>query len=104
MTDEFQSGKFARQNLGFNHQTICHKLNKYVDGLTHTQGIESFWALFKRGYHGVYHFMSAKHLQKYIDESVFRFNRRPMSMAEIFAALVAGASDNPQLPYKELIA
>jgi hypothetical protein len=103
MTDEYCAYR-SLSKLGFTHQTICHKQNKYVNGVIHTQGIESFWALFKRGYHGIYHYMSGKHLQRYLDESVYRFNRRSEDMKGIFQSVVAGTSDNPQLPYKELIA
>ncbi len=41
-----------------NHQTVKHSVGEYVDGMAHTNGIESFWAMLKRGYHGVYHKMS----------------------------------------------
>ena len=44
--------------------------------MTHTNGIESFWTLLRRGYHGVHHHMRHKHLKKYIDEFATRHNRR----------------------------
>jgi transposase-like protein len=103
MTDEWR-GYNALAAVGFNHKRVKHKEGNYVTGDVHTNGIESFWALFKRGYHGIYHWMSAKHLQRYIDESVFRFNRKGQEMQEVFAELVNNAAESTKLPYKELTA
>ena len=58
------------------HTAVKHTLGQYVEGDAHTNSIESFWALFKRGYHGIYHWMSRKHLQAGVDEFVFRLNRK----------------------------
>jgi transposase-like protein len=68
----------------FNHTVINHSEGTYVIGDAHTNGIESFWALFKRGYHGVYHQMSRKHMQRYVDEFIFRFNRRGQPSLPVF--------------------
>jgi len=86
----------------FNHATVDHMAKEYVNGDCHTNGIESFWALFKRGYHGVYHQMSKKHLQRYVNEFTFRFNRRANEMQSVFSDVVTRVTEGSQLPYKTL--
>jgi transposase-like protein len=88
---------------GFIHNSVQHQTKEYVVGDCHTNGIESFWALFKRGYHGVYHHMSKKHLQRYVNEFTFRFNRRANEMQSVFSDVVARVANSTQLPYKTLI-
>jgi transposase len=61
---------------GYNHQRINHAAKVYVMGDIHTNTIEGFWSLLKRGIGGVYHSVSAKHLQMYCDEYAYRYNRR----------------------------
>lgn len=89
--------------MQFKHSTVDHAAKEYVNGDCHTNGIESFWALFKRGYHGVYHQMSRKHMQRYVNEFSFRFNRRTEAMQNVFANVVAGIANNAHLSYKTLI-
>lgn len=70
-SDEFKNYNF----LNTNRQDVINYRNKqYLRGEVHTNGIENFWSIFKRGYIGVYHWMSRKHLQKYINEFLFRYN------------------------------
>ena len=66
----------AYHNLPRLHVTVSHSIGEYVKHQAHTNGIESFWATLKRGYKGVYHKMSPKHLQRYIDEFCHRYNKR----------------------------
>ena len=61
-TDEHQS--YGRIWLNFQHSSVRHSVRQYVNGKAHTNGIESFWAMLKRGYYGTYHHMSPKHLQR----------------------------------------
>ena len=56
------------------HWTVRHSASEYVKGMAHTNGIESFWSLLKRGLHGTYHHVSVKHLGRYVDEFSFRLN------------------------------
>ena len=58
----------------FTHLTVNHSAKKFVDGMASTNGIESVWASLKRGFYGVYHSFSEKHLSLYIDEFVCRLN------------------------------
>jgi len=61
----------------YKHFTVKHSANEYVrDGHIHTNSVEGFWSLIKRGIGGVYHSVSQKYLQTYLDEYSFRYNRR----------------------------
>ena len=67
----------AYQGMPYRHETVRHSVSEYVNGQAHTNGVESFWASLKRGYHGVYHHMSVKHLPRYVGEFAGRHNDRP---------------------------
>lgn len=73
-----------------NHQTVKHSVGEYVDGMAHTNGIESFWSLLKCGYKGTYHKMSAKHLQRYVNEFSGRHNVRSRDTLEQMASIARG--------------
>jgi len=62
--------------LGYQHETVNHGAGQYVIGDAHTNTIEGFWSLTKRGISGVYHAVSPKYLQSYVDEYSFRYNHR----------------------------
>jgi transposase-like protein len=67
------------------HQVIDHAV-KYVEGKVHTNGLENFWSLLKRGIHGTYVSVEPYHLFRYLDEQTFRYNNRKASDAERFSA------------------
>jgi transposase len=92
-TDEFMSYRTLGK-AGFEHSRINHSERVYVSGDVHTNTIEGFWALLKNGLRGVYHSVSDRHLQSYVDEYVFRYNHRDASggMFEAFMGRIAKAS------------
>ncbi len=93
----------AYAGLPFPHKTVKHSVSEYVNGMAHTNGIESFWAMLKRGYHGTYHRMSVKHLGRYVVEFEGRHNRRPLDTEAQMTALAQG-SVGKRLKYQDLIA
>jgi transposase-like protein len=74
MTDEYAG--YEKVGKMYDHNVINHSKLQYVVGLTHTNSIENFWSLFKRGLVGQFHKVSEKHLDRYLDEFTYRFNRR----------------------------
>ena len=99
-TDEHKSYN-GLEKQGYKHETVHHTVGEYVKGEAHTNGVESFWALLKRGYYGTYHKMSAKHLQKYIDEFSNRTNVRPLDTIDQINATIVGLVGK-RLTYKDL--
>ena len=77
----------------FVHKVVNHSAKQYVDGIAHTNSIESVWAVLKRGYRGIYHSMSKKHMRRYVDEFTFRLNEGACQFATVnrLEALVLGA-------------
>jgi transposase len=85
-TDEYQQYlKLGKE--GYIHRRVNHSLRIYVEGDVHTNSIEGFFGLTKNGIRGVYHSVSKKHLQSYLDEYAFRYNRRNSSMPMFWAIL-----------------
>ena len=64
------------KGMSFDHETVNHSVSEYVRDQAHTNGIESFWATLKRGYHGTFHHISPKHLHRYVNEFATRHNMR----------------------------
>ena len=74
VTDDFAAYR-GLSAKGYIHHTVNHSAGEYVRHYCiHTNGIESFWALLKRGHYGIYHYMSQKHLHRYVNEFAFRQN------------------------------
>jgi transposase len=74
--------------MGYDHTRIHHEQGVYVDGDVHTNTVEGFWSLLKRGISGVYHGVSTQHLQSYLDEYTFRYNNRDADGRGMFTAFV----------------
>ena len=74
-TDEFRVYDRLRRH-GYKHKRVYHSSKVWVLGKAHTNTIEGFWSLLKRGINGVYHAVSQKYLQNYINEYSFRYNHR----------------------------
>ena len=85
----------------YDHSVVKHNAHQYVNGRVHTNTIEGFWSLLKRGIFGIYHFTSKKHLQLYVDEFVFRYNNRNIT-SEMRFDLMLGNMEN-RLRYSDLI-
>ncbi len=86
-----------------NHSTVAHSVGEYVNGQAHTNGIESFWSMLKRGYYGTYHRMSPKHLRRYVAEFAGRHNIRDHDTITQMA-IITRAMVGRRLRYEELIA
>ena len=85
------------------HEAVRHSVGEYVRQQAHTNGMESFWAMMKRGYQGVYHWMSEKHLHRYVAEFEGRHNDRPHDTLTQMTCIVRG-SVGKRLKYADLIA
>ena len=98
LTEVYTDEASGYRGLARPHQTVNHSVGEY--GLTN--GIESFWAIVKRAYKGVYHYMSPQHLHRYILEFQERHNRRPLSDLDKMETVVRG-SVGKRLRLKDLI-
>lgn len=102
-TDEH--GAYQGLSGDYTHETVDHGAKEYVRDDVTTNGIESVWAVMKRGLHGVYHHASEKHLHRYVDEFTFRLNDGDVKnhTLERLASLLS-ASFGPRITYRELTA
>ena len=88
---------------GYEHESVAHSTGEYVRGQAHTNGIESFWAMLKRGLIGTYHNISKTHLHRYVNEFSGRANMRMMDTLDQMA-LVTTNMIGKRLRYRDLIA
>ena len=88
---------------GLRHEAVNHSVGEYVRGMAHTNGVESFWAMLKRGFYGTYHRISPKHLHRYVAEFAGRQGVRDMDTADQMG-FVATSMSGKRLRYAELLA
>ena len=93
----------AYKGMPFEHKSVKHSVGEYVAGMAHTNGIESFWSMLKRAHKGVYHKMSAKHLQRYVDEFSGRHGIRELDTLNQMQSVVSGMVGK-RLMYRDLVA
>ena len=103
ITDEHHA--YNKLNEDYEHRRVNHREKEYVryeDIIVHTNSIEGFWNILKKQIDGIHHSVSAKHLQRYCNESAFRYNHRKIAQDERFADALANC--NGSLKYKVLTA
>ena len=88
--------------LPYRHESVRHSVGEYVNGQAHTNGIESFWSMLKRGYHGTYHHMSRQHLNRYVKEFSGRHNQREFDTIDQMIGMVRGL-EGRRLRYADLV-
>ena len=100
-TDEHRS--YVGLDADFDHESVNHRVGEYVDGMIHTNGMESFWSMLKRAHKGTFHKISPKHLHRYVDEFAGKHNHRNsdtlVQMRDTVARLVGR-----RLLYRDLVA
>lgn len=98
-TDEWDG--YSNLKYKFKHQFIQHSKGQYVNKNIHTNTIEGFWSIFKRMFIGIYHYMSAKHINKYLNTLAFRYNNIGLNSNQRFELLLSNCYG--RLTYKRLI-
>ena len=86
--------------LGNRHESVNHTAKEYVRGNVHTNTIEGFFSLLKRGVYGTFHSVSKHHLHRYLDEFSFRYNTRELDDGERTVEAIRGA-EGKRLVYRQ---
>ncbi|MCY4460610.1 MAG: IS1595 family transposase [Albidovulum sp.] len=84
------------------HEAVSHSVSLYGHEMAHTNGVESFWAILKRGYHGTFHHLSPQHLHRYVAEFAGRHNDRCSDTIDIMRQMALGM-DGRRPPFKALV-
>lgn len=103
-TDQHTSYNGLTKATGYHHKRINHSAGVYVQGEVHTNTIEGFWSLFKRSIDGAHHQIGKAHLQRYLNEYVFRYNHRDdeKPMFKAFSGRVKKTRDGQHGAYAPL--
>jgi len=98
VTDEYKS--YNGLSKEYRHAKVNHGAKEFVNHMAHTNGVENFWSHLKRMVDGIYHWVSAEHLQAYVNEETLRYNTRSFSTSHRFDIVMANSLG--RLTYKEL--
>lgn len=101
ITDDYAG--YVRLSGKYSHFIVNHSEGHYGKGSIHTNTIEGFWSLFKRGIYGIYHFASHRHMNRYCSEFAFRYNTRGMNDTQRFNVTIA-RTFGKRITYKWLTA
>ncbi|MGB6064785.1 MAG: IS1595 family transposase [Desulfomonilaceae bacterium] len=102
MTDEWASYTGIGNDFNGGHEVVKHNEGEFKRGNASTNTVESYFALLKRGVHGIFHHVSKHHLHRYCDEFSFRWNHRKIDDGERTIAVIKG-SEGKRLSYKPLV-
>jgi len=100
MTDDFPSYRVPGKDFPAGHSTINHSEGYYAIGDVYTNTAESFFALMKRGVHGIFHHVSRKHIRRYCNEFSFRWDHRNVSDGHRMVAAIV-AAEGKRLKYRD---
>ncbi len=99
----YTDGTSPYEGLPNPHETVKHSVGEYMKGLVHTNGVQSCWSMLKRAHKGMFRKLSAKHLQRYVNEFAGRQNIREMDTADQMTHIVAQLIGK-RLLHRELVA